>query len=203
MGSSTRPKGRPGSCTRASGLLRKVFWALRFFSMLPMGIEPWSQTPKSLVIAFTPCRHTSCVFCAFNLILLIRIATLLHVVRYKDSWTRPNGHQESTNGVSGHLWKNFWFIFSMLLVGIEPWSLSPKSLVLTFTLWRHTCKVVREKLILISIICIQANLHKWTGSSPRRGGQTRVRSFIGTWLKSVKMCHLNAIWNKFNIHLCA
>ena len=157
-----------------------------FFSMLSMGIEPRSQTPESLVLAFAPCRHTSCVFSVSNWIFLIRIATLLHIVRYMDSWTRPNGHQESRNGVSGHLRKIYRFDFSMLLVGIEPWSSSPKSHILTFTLWRHTCKVVREEIILIYIVCIQANIPKRTGSRPRRGGETRVRSFIGTWLKSLK-----------------
>ena len=168
-----------------------------------MGIEPWSQTPKLLVLAFTPRRRTTCVFCVSNKIFLIKIATLLHTVRYMDSWTCPNGPQESRNGVSGHLRKIYWFIFSMLLVAIELRLLGSKSLVLTFTPWRHSCKVVGEKISIIYIICIQANIRKWTGSSPRGGGQTRVIFFIGTWLKLLKMCNFNAIWNKFNVHLSA
>ena len=176
-------KGARGAAPGHPGFKEKFFGVHVFFSMLSMGIEPRSQTPESLILAFAPYRHTSCVFSVSNWIFLIRIATLLHIVRYMDSWTRLNGHQESRNGVSGHLRKIYLFDFSMVLVGIEPWSPSPKSLVITFTLWRHACKVAREKISLIYIICIQANIHKWTGSSPTRGDQTQkpTRLFAPLW----------------------
>ena len=182
--------------------IKKNLLGLAFFSTLRVGFEPWILTPKSLDLTFTPWRHTSVVFCFCIQIFLIRILLLLNIIDYIYGIIDAPG---SCTRASGLLRKVFWALrfFSMLPMGMEPWSLSPKSLVLTFTLWRHTCKLVREKLSLIYIICIQANLHKWTGSSPRRGGQTGVRSFIGTWLKAVKVCHFNAIWNKLKIHLCA